>query len=189
MTGRRRADGAGAPATIQESRLPLAIGGCGHGHAPVLPRRARGCQGREKTRGGKAGGFTGPRSPRTLPPGRSHAHTPVGLASLAAFAFSAFLPGPVSAAPFVTRDGFYSYSAIPEAEDLYARQSRELDRRKREAMLHQIQRLIHDRVTHAPLMESAFLWAIGPRVEEPGLSLIPGRAYSAPYEDVKLKRP
>ena len=91
--------------------------------------------------------------------------------------------------PFVTRDGFYSYSPLPEAEDLYARQSRELDRKKREAMLHQIQRLIHDRVTHAPLMESAFLWAIGPRVEEPGLSLIPGHAYSAPYEDVKLKRP
>jgi len=113
----------------------------------------------------------------------------VGLALLAAFTFSVFLPGPVSAAPFVARDGFYSYRAIPEAEDLYARQSRELDRRKREAMLHQIQRLIHDRVTHAPLMESAFLWAIGPRVEEPGLSLIPGRAYSAPYEDVKLKRP
>ena len=91
--------------------------------------------------------------------------------------------------PFVTRDGFYSYSAIPEAEDLYARQSRELDRKKREAMLHQIQRLIHDRVTHAPLMESAFLWAIGPRVDQSGLSLIPGHAYSAPYEDVKLKRP
>ena len=49
--------------------------------------------------------------------------------------------------------------------------------------------LIHDRVTHAPLMESAFLWAIGPRVEESGLSLVPGHAYSAPYEDVKLKRP
>ena len=36
-------------------------------------------------------------------------------------------------------------------------------------------------------MESAFLWAVGPRVEEPGLSLIPGHAYSAPYEDLKLK--
>jgi hypothetical protein len=31
--------------------------------------------------------------------------------------------------PFVTRDGFYSYRAIPEAEDLYARQSRELVKR------------------------------------------------------------
>jgi ABC-type transport system substrate-binding protein len=27
----------------------------------------------------------------------------------------------------------------------------------------------------------------GPRVEESGLGLIPGHAYSAPYEDVKLK--
>jgi peptide/nickel transport system substrate-binding protein len=90
--------------------------------------------------------------------------------------------------PYVTRDGFYSYNLIPEAEDLYVRQSRELDRKKREAMLHQIQKLIVDRVTHAPLMESAFLWAIGPRVEEPGLSLIPGHAYSSPYEDLRLKK-
>ena len=90
--------------------------------------------------------------------------------------------------PYVTRDGFYSYNLIPEAEDLYVRQSRELDRKKREAMLHQIQKLIVDRVTHAPLMESAFLWAIGPRVEESGLSLIPGHAYSAPYEELKLKK-
>ena len=27
----------------------------------------------------------------------------------------------------------------------------------------------------------------GPRVQESGLGLIPGHAYSAPYEDVKLK--
>ena len=132
----------------------------------------------------------------------------IRLALLVTLSFSLWPSAPVSAAPegtmtwgvhvtlasrwldpFVTRDGFYSYRAIPEAEDLYARQSRELDRKKREAMLHQIQRLIHDRVTHAPLMESAFLWAIGPRVEESGLSLIPGHAYSAPYEEVKLKRP
>jgi peptide/nickel transport system substrate-binding protein len=90
--------------------------------------------------------------------------------------------------PFVTRDGFYSYSVIPEAEDLFIRQSREMDRKKREAMLQQIQKLIADRVTHAALMESAFLWAVGPRVEESGMSLIPGHAYSAPYEDVKVKR-
>jgi peptide/nickel transport system substrate-binding protein len=63
-----------------------------------------------------------------------------------------------------------------------------MDRKKREAMLQQIQKLIADRVTHAALMESAFLWAVGPRVEESGMSLIPGHAYSAPYEDVKVKR-
>jgi hypothetical protein len=28
---------------------------------------------------------------------------------------------------------------------------------------------------------------VGPRVAEPGLGLIPMHAYSAPYEDLKLK--
>jgi len=42
---------------------------------------------------------------------------------------------------------------------------------------------------HAPLWELGFLNAIGPRVEESGLSLIALHAYSAPYEDVKLKKP
>jgi peptide/nickel transport system substrate-binding protein len=75
--------------------------------------------------------------------------------------------------PFVTRDGFYSYSAIPEAEDLYARQSRELDRKKREAMLHQIQRLIHDRVTHAPSHGVGLPVGHRPSREEPGSPSFP----------------
>jgi len=29
---------------------------------------------------------------------------------------------------------------------------------------------------------------VGPRVEESGMSVIPGHAYSAPYEDVKVKK-
>jgi hypothetical protein len=35
--------------------------------------------------------------------------------------------------------------------------------------------------------ELAFINAHGPRVQESGLGLIPGHAYSAPYEDAKLK--
>ena len=35
--------------------------------------------------------------------------------------------------------------------------------------------------------ELAFLNGVGPRVEESGLGLIAGYAYSAPYEDLKLK--
>ena len=46
-----------------------------------------------------------------------------------------------------------------------------------------------DRVTHIPIYELAFTWGIGPRLEEPGISLIRGYAYSAPYEDLKLKKP
>lgn len=39
-----------------------------------------------------------------------------------------------------------------------------------------------------PLMEPAFLNGYGPRVEEAGLGLITNHAYSAPYEDLKLKK-
>src|SRR5207253_2688472 len=72
-------------------------------------------------------------------------------------------------------------------EDLFQRQARELDRKKREAMLHQIQQIMHDRVLHVPIYELAFLWGVGPRVEEDCVDWIKGFSYSAPYEDLKLK--
>ena len=61
------------------------------------------------------------------------------------------------------------------------------DRRKREAMLHQIQQLVYDRVRFGPLYE--FIWpsGIGPRVAEPALLLIDPYPWSAPYEEVRLK--
>ncbi len=46
---------------------------------------------------------------------------------------------------------------------------------------------MHDRVMHVPIYELAFLWGIGPRVEEAAVDHIKGFAYSAPYEDLKLK--
>ena len=39
-----------------------------------------------------------------------------------------------------------------------------------------------------PIWENALLRASGPRVEEGGLTLIPAYPYSAPYEDLRLKR-
>jgi peptide/nickel transport system substrate-binding protein len=62
----------------------------------------------------------------------------------------------------------------------------ERDRGKREATLHKIQQLVHDRVLYAPIWQLSFLNGVGPRVAESGLGLIPGHAYSAPYEDIKL---
>ena len=38
------------------------------------------------------------------------------------------------------------------------------------------------------IYELAFLWGIGPRVEEACVDHIKGFAYSAPYEDLKLTR-
>jgi peptide/nickel transport system substrate-binding protein len=51
-----------------------------------------------------------------------------------------------------------------------------------------MQQLLHDKLVYAPIWELAFLNGVGPRVEESGLGLIPGHAYSAPYEDVRIKK-
>jgi hypothetical protein len=40
-----------------------------------------------------------------------------------------------------------------------------------------------------PVVEPAFLNGVGSRVEVHGLDVIPGHAYSAPYEDLKLRKP
>ena len=90
---------------------------------------------------------------------------------------------------YVAKGGAYTAGVIPEVEDLYQRQVREMDPKKREAMLHQIQQILYDRMTHIPIYELAFIWGVGPRVEEPGINLVRSFAYSAPLEDVKLKKP
>ena len=90
---------------------------------------------------------------------------------------------------YVSRGGIYAYGTIPEIEDLFQRQARELDRAKREALLRQIQTILHERAMHAPIYELAFTWGVGPRVEEAGLNLIKGFAYTGPYEDLRVKQP
>jgi len=90
--------------------------------------------------------------------------------------------------PYVTRTGIYAGGVLPEVEDLWERQAREQDRKKREALLHQIQDILAARVMHAPIYELGFIWGVGPRVEQAGAGLIPGFPYSAPVEDLALKR-
>ena len=41
---------------------------------------------------------------------------------------------------------------------------------------------------HAPIFELATLHGVGPRVEESALGLISAHPYSAPYEDMKVKK-
>ncbi len=87
----------------------------------------------------------------------------------------------------VQSDGAYARGVDPDVEALYKQQSREPDKKKREALLHQIQQLLYDRVRFGPLYE--FIWpsAIGPRVAEPALMLIDPYPWSAPLEEVRLK--
>jgi peptide/nickel transport system substrate-binding protein len=88
---------------------------------------------------------------------------------------------------YVSKGGMYTGGVIPEIEDLFQRQERETDRKKRETMLFQIQRTLVERTMHIPIYELAFIWGVGPRVDEPGAGLIKGFSYSAPFEDLKLK--
>jgi peptide/nickel transport system substrate-binding protein len=88
---------------------------------------------------------------------------------------------------FVFGEGMFAYGSYPDIDGLFREQAAEPDRKKREALLHRIQQLMHDKAMQAPLFEPAFLNGYGPRVAESGLGLITYHGYSAPYEDVKLK--
>ena len=88
---------------------------------------------------------------------------------------------------FVASTGVYAYGAYPDLDGLIQEQAAEPDPKRREATLHRIQQLVHEKVVYAPIWELAFLNGVGPRVRESGLGLIAGHAYSAPYEDITLK--
>jgi peptide/nickel transport system substrate-binding protein len=88
---------------------------------------------------------------------------------------------------FVVTGGTYVYGSYPDLDGLFQEQAAQLDRKRREAILHKMQQVVHDKVIYAPIWELAFLNGVGPRVKESGLGLISGHAYSAPYEDVTLK--
>jgi peptide/nickel transport system substrate-binding protein len=85
--------------------------------------------------------------------------------------------------------GAYAYGGHPDIDELFRQQAVERDRATREALLHRLQRLLQQRVMHAPIAEPAALHGVGPRVEEPGVGLIPLFAYFGPYEEMRLKRP
>jgi peptide/nickel transport system substrate-binding protein len=88
---------------------------------------------------------------------------------------------------FVAGGGAFAYGSYPDIDGLFQEQARETDRKKREAYLVKLQQLIHEKTVFAPIWELGFINGAGSRVEESGLGLIAGHAYSAPYEDLKLK--
>ncbi|HSF04713.1 MAG TPA: ABC transporter substrate-binding protein [Methylomirabilota bacterium] len=88
---------------------------------------------------------------------------------------------------FAASGGVYAYGAYPDIDGLFREQASELDPKKREAILHRIQQLIHDKVMYLPIWQLSLLTGYGTRVAEPGLGLIADYPWSAPYEDVKLK--
>jgi len=88
---------------------------------------------------------------------------------------------------FVAAGGAYSYGSYPDIEGLIQEQAFDRDRKRREATLHRIQQMMYERAMFAPLWETATINGYGPRVAEPALNLITGFAWSAPYEELRLK--
>ena len=109
------------------------------------------------------------------------------LKNLAYSISGAFGNAPIRLETFVVAGGPFVYGSYSDIDGLFREQAAELDRKRREATLHRIQQLVHDKVMYAPIWELGFIHAQGPRVAESGLGLITGWAFSAPYEDVKLK--
>ncbi len=89
--------------------------------------------------------------------------------------------------PFVLSWGEFARIGYPDIDELYKQQSAERDHKKREGLLHQIQRLVHERAMYAPLYELVWPNGVGPRVAEAGFGLIPHFFYTGPYEDIRLK--
>jgi peptide/nickel transport system substrate-binding protein len=88
----------------------------------------------------------------------------------------------------IPSDGSFAYGGWPDVDALYRQQARETDRKKREALLHQIQQIVYDRVRIAPIFQYIWPSGIGPRVEDPALMLIDPYPWSAPLEEVRLKK-
>src|ERR671930_342632 len=88
----------------------------------------------------------------------------------------------------VVSTGTLAWGGYPDIDELFKQQDVETDHSKREAILHKIQQLMHERAMFAPIF--LFVWpsGIGPRVEEAGLWLIKPYPWAAPLEEVRLKK-
>ena len=86
---------------------------------------------------------------------------------------------------FVISGGFRSYGGYPDIDSLFRDQAGEIDKNRRERLLHRIQQLMHERAMFAPIIEQAGLTGVGPRLLD--VPTITGVGFIAPYEDIKLK--
>jgi peptide/nickel transport system substrate-binding protein len=90
-------------------------------------------------------------------------------------------------AAFVVKGGSYAYGSYPDIDELYSQQADELDHEKRAAILEKMQQLVYEKAIYAPIWQLGFLNGVGPRVGESAFGMIPGFAYTAPFEDITIK--
>jgi peptide/nickel transport system substrate-binding protein len=87
----------------------------------------------------------------------------------------------------VVAGGSFTYGSYPDIDALFPQQAVELDHGRREAILHKMQQMVHERTMFAPIWQLAFINGVGPRVTESSFGRIPGFPYTAPYEDLAVK--
>ena len=87
---------------------------------------------------------------------------------------------------FISSKGSYAYGGYPDSDDLAEQQARERDPKRREALLHRIQRLSVERVMYAPIMDFRALMGIGPRVTEHTITWVHNSPFPS-YKDVRIK--
>jgi peptide/nickel transport system substrate-binding protein len=88
---------------------------------------------------------------------------------------------------FVVKGGAYAYGSYPDIDELFRRQAAELDHQRRQGLLTQMQQLVHERTTYAPIWQLGAMFGVGPRVGESTFGLIAGYPWTSPYEDITLK--
>jgi peptide/nickel transport system substrate-binding protein len=88
---------------------------------------------------------------------------------------------------YAVTGGLYAYGSYPEVDGLYNAQANETNPRARRQILVKMQQIIHERVMFGPVLEYAYLVAIGPRVAVDSVNALPDNPYTAPYEDLRLK--
>src|SRR4051812_14423478 len=86
------------------------------------------------------------------------------------------------------KGGAYAYGSYPDLDEMFENQAIELDPKRRELILHKMQQIVYERTMYAPIWQQAFINGHGPRVGESGFELIPGFSYTAPYENITLKK-
>jgi peptide/nickel transport system substrate-binding protein len=82
----------------------------------------------------------------------------------------------------------FVYGTYADLDGLFTEQVNEQNPRVRKQLLDRIQQIIDERVVFIPVMGSVFINGVGSRPEVHGLGLLSYYPYSAPYEDLKLKK-
>ena len=87
---------------------------------------------------------------------------------------------------FIYSKGAYASGGYPDIDELFQEQAGERDRKKREAILDQIQQLTIDRAMFAPVYNFSALMGVGLRITKHTI----GEVYLLPfpsYEDIEIK--